>query len=131
MKVRVGLVSVMPVKSNGANSSEKKAPPSPCSWAVSFRRWNMAGGVSPISFSAASELMISAPSTSSLPYTWSALACVLTSVRMWAAAGTARRIASSISRVSFRSDSVSISITSSPSTIRPALLQHQEPFGWI
>ena len=52
-----------------------------------------------------------------------------TAALMRAAAGTDLRIVSSISRVSLRSNRVSTSMVLSPSAIRPALLQPQEPSG--
>ena len=45
------------------------------------------------------EAMMRVPSSSWLPKKWSPFACVLTSAPISFAAGTARRMASSISRV--------------------------------
>jgi hypothetical protein len=53
--------------------------------------------------------MMRAPSTSWLPKVWSPLAWVLTSAPMLRAAGTALRMAASISPVIFRSNRVSTS----------------------
>ncbi len=86
------------------------------------------GGSLRISSAQAFDAIISAPSTSSLPLQWSPFECELTSLRI-GAREVAGRIASSISRVSGRSNSVSTSIDSPPSVISPALLHPQEPSG--
>ena len=84
------------------------------------------GGSAGISAAVCSDATIRAPRSSWFPKQWSPFACVLTSVSMRAAAGTARRIALSMSSVRWRSNSVSTSNVASPSTTIPLIVAQAE-----
>ena len=93
------------------------------------QRASSSGGRSFMSSAQACEAMMRAPSTNWLPKVWSPLAWVLINAPICELAGTAERMALSMSAVIFRSNSVSTNMVWPESSIKPALDQPQLPSG--
>jgi hypothetical protein len=127
--VEVGGTTSMSPNSNRPNMRRRRSPVGP-SGGAAITSARSDGGNSAISSAQRREPTISASRTSWLPQQWSPFAWVFTTTSIAAAAGVARRMASSITRVRCRSNRVSTRREASPSTTSPALLRPQLPSGW-